>query len=369
MNVRELPRPQKRFKTPYNAELQIKKYGEDNLYPETIRGILQASPTGFACYSRFAHFLYGSGFAANGDMKVNANETLNDLLRLASADFSMFNGFALHVNYNIAAEITTIQHVPFEMVRMEESDDNGYISGYYVHQDWTGQATRNGKRFAVNRQNVKYFPRFDPKREVVWRQMRTAGGIEFFGGQILYFSANGVDTYPTPIYDSSANELSTEEGLGNVKLRNVRFNFLPSGVAVFQKSQMPPDDATGVDYADVLNALQGDTNVGKIMTVELENDEQKPEFVEYPVRNFDKDFSVTDTSVVERIYAAFSQEVFYCLRVGKVGFSGDVVADAYAYYASFCAGYQQLIAAQFSRLLSIWHGGAVDNLQIKRIEL
>lgn len=36
--------------------------------------------------------------------------------------------------------------------------------------------------------------------------------------------------------------------------------------------------------------------------------------------NYDKEFTVTDASVVERIYSAYGQEPWYCIRVGKVGF-------------------------------------------------
>lgn len=370
MNVAQLPQPQERYKTLYNSSLGIKKYGEYNLYPNAIRDILRGSPTGTACFQRFASFLFGSGFS--GDMAktyANKSQTFNDILRLVSADFGQFGGFALHCNYNILGEVAEVQHIPFEMVRIAESDDAGYVAGYYVHPDWSGRTTRNGKRVVVNKENAVFFNKFNPDKEVVFSQMQTAGGLQFYKGQVLYFSNLGVDTYPLPIYDASVNELSTEEGLGNIKLRNVRNNFFPSGIAVFKSAQTKPDELVdGIDYSDEIARLQGDTKVGKMLSITIDSDEQLPHFVEFPAHNFDKDFQVTDTSVVERIYAAFGQEVFYCIRIGKTGFSGDVVSDAYSYYSSYCRNFQQLISQEFSKVLqnSIFN---FENISIKRIEL
>ena len=67
-----------------------------------------------------------------------------------------------------------------------------------------------------------------------------------------------------------------------------------------------------------LRQFQGDENTSKMLVVELENDEDKPEVVSFPVTNYDKDFSVTDASVVERIYAQFHQRVIPCHPHWKV---------------------------------------------------
>ena len=106
---------------------------------------------------------------------------------------------------------------------------------------------------------------------------------------------------------------------------------------------------------DDLKQFQGDEKTGKILYVELENDEDKPEVVEFPSKNFDKEFSVTEESVVERIYAQFHQELFYAIRMGKLGFSGTVMQDAYEYYAGEVTHEQRFIERVFGRLFDYWH--------------
>ena len=61
-------------------------------------------------------------------------------------------------------------------------------------------------------------------------------------------------------------------------------------------------------FSNTLIQLQGDTNAGKIMEVTLESDEEKPEIINLNSQNYDKEFTVTDASVVERIYSAYGQE-------------------------------------------------------------
>lgn len=86
------------------------------------------------------------------------------------------------------------------------------------------------------------------------------------------------------------------------------------------------------------------------MYIEIENDEDKPEVVPFPIQNLDKEFTATDESVIERIYAQFHQELFYSIRLGKLGFSGQVMRDAYEYYASEVTNEQRMITRAFAAI-------------------
>ena len=103
-----------------------------------------------------------------------------------------------------------------------------------------------------------------------------------------------------------------------------------------------------------LQQFQGDENSLKILSVELENDEDEPKVVAFPTKNFDKEFSVTDASVIERIYAQFHQELFYAIRIGKLGFSGQVMQDAYEYYAGEVTVEQRFIERAFKKVFSAY---------------
>ena len=265
------------------------------------------------------------------------------------------------------ADIVEVQHIPFENCRLLEEDESGYIAKIAVHPDWTGKKTRQGKAIKVIQENVEFIDVFNPRKEVVYAQIRAAGGIENYKGQILWISNTGKFVYPIGRADRVITEMSTDEGLANVKYRNVRCGFTLGGMLVTKKGASsvhidengnPIKDDSNNEDAGISNAieqLQGDVNASKILEVIIESDEEKPEFVDISPKNYDKEFTVTDASVVERIYSAFGQEPWYCIRIGKVGFSGDILEDAFEYYNSIVSKQQRMIERAFQKIFEHWH--------------
>lgn len=369
MNVRNTKKPEPRIQQDYLRRFDLQAYGYDNLYPQHLMAITAASGTATLCLNRYAKFIEGFGFseAVSGIVVNRHGETMDDLLSLCADDVARFRGFALHVNYNVLGEVSEVQHVPFEQCRLEETDDAGHVANVLLHPDWMGKKTRGGKTVYLTEENVRRIAVYDPAVAVA--QMEAAGGIGQYDGQILWVSMDGYGQYPVPIYDAAVTEISTDEGLGNVKYRNVRNNFLVSCMLVAKKGLPKVDDEDGDDDRQMiadedLIAFQGDERAGKILYVELENDEDEPKVVEFPARNFDKEFVATDESVVERIYAQFHQEIFYAIRIGKLGFSGDVMRDAYEYYAGEVTTEQRFIERNFGMVFRHWKDGALNDFGI-----
>lgn len=368
MRVRDLRRKSsKRLDASYSYMLGIQTYGDDNLYPQTLRDIISASSTGSECSDRFADFVEGNGFnneLFSGYVVNRKGQTADDIHALVCKDVALYNGIALHVNYNVYGEIVELHHIPFENCRLMEEDDNGYVAKIAVHPDWTGKKTRKGKPIRVAKENVDYIDVFNPIKEVVLSQIEGSGGIEFYKGQVLWVSMDGDNIYPVGKGDRVVTEMSTDEGLSNVKYRNVRNNFLPAGMVITKKgthttfddngNEVKDDDAND-SFSEMLVNLQGDMNSNKLLDVTLETDEEKPEFVSFTTQNYDKEFTVTDASVVERIYSAYGQEPWYCIRIGKVGFSGDILEDAFEYYNSIVSKQQRLIERTFEHVFRYWY--------------
>ena len=369
MNIQRIKKAPQRIDVSYLSTLGIKAYGANNLYPQQAKAILDCSSTGAECCDRYARFIEGEGLvnAIIYDLEVNHyGETTDDILTAVAQDLANYGGFALHVNYDLNCKVCEVQHVPFESCRLQEDDDSGYIAHIVTHPDWQGRTTRNGKILRVSRDTIASFDRFNPDPNIVRAQIAASGGIEHYKGQILWVSTAGRDRYPLPKYDRVLTDLSTDEGLSNVKFRNVRCNFLPSAFVITKRGQAlnEDDDAKRAvearGFAEDLEMFQGDETSNVLISLSIDNDEEKPEIVEFPVKNFDKDFDVTDKSVVERIYSAFEQEPFLCIRSGKLGFSGTTIHDCYAYYSSLVSKEQRMIERAFSKIFDNWHEPLAD---------
>ena len=364
MNIQKIKKAPQRLDVGYLGTLGIKSYGANNLYPQQAKAILDASSTGAQCVDRYARFIEGNGIA-NAliyDLVLNHyGETTDDILTAVCQDLASYGGFALHVNYDLQCKICEVQSVPFENCRLQEDDDSGYIAHIVTHPDWQGRTTRNGKILRVSKDTIVTYDRFNPNPDIVRAQIAASGGIEHYKGQIMWVSMAGRDRYPVPKYDRVLTDLSTDEGLSNIKFRNARCNFL-SGAFVISKASQTLDgqdreqqliEARG--FAEDLAQFQGDETANALISLRINNDEEKPEIVEFPTKNFDKDFEVTDNSVVERIYCAFEQEPFLCIRSGKLGFSGTTIHDCYTYYSSLVSKEQRMIERAFSKIFDNWY--------------
>lgn len=358
MNIRKLKKAAPRVDVRYLSTLRIKGYGANNIYPQQARAILNASSTGAECCDRYARFIEGGGFNSDllWQLVVNGRgDTLDELLAQVCQDIAFYGGFALHVDYNLEGKVAAVQHVPFETCRLEEDDDSGYIAHIVTHPDWTETKTRNGKPLRVRESTVTRYDVFNATPVVVQEQIMAAGGIANYKGQILWVSNAGRNIYPLPKYDRILTDLSTDEGLSNIKFRNSRCNFLSAGMVITKRGQSNDFVGDSDAFANDIANFQGDETANLLMGVTLDYDEEKPEIVEFPTKNFDKDFQVTDRSVVERIYCAFEQEPFLCIRNGKLGFSGTVVQDTYNYYASLVSKEQRLIERSFAKVFGNWY--------------
>jgi hypothetical protein len=365
MNVKTVKTPEKRVEAPSISGLGVQAYGYNNLYPQEITDIVSCSESASSCIDRYKSFIQGNGFREVGfsETVINkAGETADDILQLLSADVANFRGLAIHVNYNVFGQITELYHVPFENCRICEPDENGYIGQIAVHPDWTGKTKRGGKTVRVSRENIDYINLFNPRKEVVFSQIEAAGGIENYKGQILWVSEAGNQTYPTPVHDAVVSQMSTEEGLGNIANRNTRNNFCPTGVLITKKGQdVITDKDDNENYqiqdtsiSDAISNLQGDLESNKVVHFEIEQDEEKPEFVKFQGNNYDKEFTVTTTTASQKIYAAFNQEIWFRMSSGSFGFSSGIMNDAYEYYSTVTSKERRMIERAFDKILKHW---------------
>lgn len=369
MNINNVKKPSPRYIDPYWSNLNIQAYGKDNLYPQRLFDLIRNSSVGGSCLDRYETFIEGDGLKDEEFAQFVCNrrgDTIDDLYRLIAQDMALYHGFALHVNYNMMCDIVEVTHIPFQQCRLEEESQDGKVVYINVHPDWTGKKTRKGNIIRVTRQNVKKIFCFNPRKEVVLAQIVKSGGIENYKGQVLWFSMDGKFIYPVPIYDKVVTNLSIDEGLDNVKYRNVRNNFLVAGMLIHKKGQsIGVDPETGEEIeentgniSESLNIFQGDENACALMDVEVQQDEDIPKFVSFEGNNFDKKYESTEASSTKKIYIAFGQEPWYRILEGSLGFSSEILTDAYSYYNSYVSKERRAISRELKRIFDHWHTNA-----------
>lgn len=350
---------EKRYETFNNRGLKIQSFGKQNDQPQRVAEIVGASQTGAACVSQYAKFIEGRGFSQKDFYKAvidGQGTTVDTLLRFVSQDYAMQGAFALHVNYNALFEIVSVSHVPVEWVRFKELDECFDFDKLAVHPDW-GRRYSNLRQF--RQKDIEWFDLFNPDPETILRQVREAGGWNGYKGQILYVSNNGPKVYPTPIFDAVLTDMSSEEGLSNITYRNVRHNFLTAGMFIDYDNTIQSKEQEE-EIKKELTEFQGDTEAGNILYINLQNGEEKPEFVPFSGHSTDKDFEKAENKTPDIIGKAFLQPPI--LRAVDVGgnFGQDTMRNSYDFYNSITEPERMTVSEAFKSLFSLWHDPSIN---------
>jgi len=351
----------------YLNQKKIKAYGTGNDYPQKVLEIINSSGTGKTCMDIYVKFVEGGGF-----LDVSLSETIlnskreraDSLLRKAAKDLKNFNGFAVLVKYNGLGLPDEYFNVPFEHCRIEVNEKKNYTGRIAVHPDWTNLT---GKWF--DNEDIRYINSFNPASAIA--EMIKAGGPEKYLGQIMYYTVDGDFDYPISPFDPIVTDMLTEESVSTVKHRNAKYNFLPSGILV-RKGIKPQVKADGTYDPDSLfnteqresameiKRMQGDTNTSKIWVVDVDADEEKPEFIPFDAKNYDKAYEYTEKTVQENIGKMFLiPPILRGVDVGA-GFGADLMINAYAFMNAVTENERRMIETAFMDLLQFYYIKFVD---------
>jgi hypothetical protein len=346
----------------YLTSKHVKGYGTNNDYPQKVLEIINSSGTGRTCMDIYVKFVEGAGFTdevlANSVLN-SRGERANSLLRKFAKDLKNFNGFACLIKYNGLGLPYEYLNVPFEHCRIEINGEKEYTGRIAVHPDWTGIT---GKRFDTK--DITYITKFDPK--AVEAEIVAAGSPVNYVGQIMYFTADGDFEYPISPFDPVITDMLTEESVSTVKHRNAKYNFLPAGILVRKGIKPKTLDSGAIDTSDpmyieqqesatMIKQMQGDENAAKIWVVDVDADEEKPEFIEFNGKNFDRQYEVTEKTVQENIGKMFIiPPILRGVDVGG-GFGADLMNNAYDFMNSVTGNERLMLEVAFRDLLEYFY--------------
>lgn len=342
----------------YLTSKRIKGYGLNNDYPQKVLEIVNSSGTGRTCMDIYIKFIEGGGFndAVLAQTVLNSRgERANGLLRKAAKDLRMYNGFAFLVKYNGLGLPYEYLNIPFEHCRIEIKPDRTYTGRIAVHPDWT---SNTGIPFKM--EDVKFINTFNPRTVIT--EMTEVGGPVKYLGQVMYFTADGDFEYPISPFDPIITDMLTEESVSTVKHRNAKYNFLPAGILV-RKGIKPPtlDNNTSDPYyqdpaesADMIKKMQGDDNAAKIWVVDVDADEEKPEFIDFSAKNYDRQFEITEKTVQENIGRMFMiPPILRGVDIGA-GFGADLMTNAYNFMNSVTGNERRMLEIAFRDMLEYY---------------
>lgn len=318
---------QKRIIRRDDRSLGIINYDVDNAYPQRVVDIVNGSGIGVECVNIYFRFINGSGFADDllGKKILDGKRlTADKLLRKNAFDFARHNGFAIHFNYDINGNKTTVNAVPFANCRIAIDNDGNPIK-IALYDDWNRERVKR-----IDKKKVDFINLYNPDPQSVQKEIEAAGGIEKYKGQVYYHGAEGELVYPLCHYDSELEDIETDAQIKLFKYRNISGSFMASHMMVRYgnvEGQTPYDE-----WVEQIKQFQGADNFNRVLAAEIDTPEQKPEIIPFTHQNNDKLFEYHETSTQENIRKVFTiPKIFLDAIPGQLGLSAQL-KDAVEFY-------------------------------------
>lgn len=321
---------------------QVIPYDVHNLYPQIAKSIAERSGTTSIAIRIMSRHLFGAGFDGMEQIVNREGKTLAHIMKFMDDQFCMFNGFALHFNYNLLGEITEINPVNFEFVRW-----NKYLNGFVVDDDWARRRRKS--------KHQKEYPIYNPDN--VLNEIEMAGGIENYEGQLLYWIPNISDIYTTCYWDSVLDDAQFEAEDKLYGLSTIQNDYSLSGFATIPFSLQ--DDEQIEELKKDLRGDVGSGNAGGIRVISgLPADLQNYKFFTPISRNnIDNLHTNQITRAKFNIYHQFGMPPILS-GVSESGmFNEASYADAFHYYNSETQQERLLLQQEMNKILSrsIWN--------------
>ena len=308
----------------FDKQLGVYHNGVDNNYPERVERIINNSATAKPSAKLFRKYIIGKGF---GDLYdsfiVNPinNLSLRKFLAKLAHSYSYHNGAFIHVNYNLVFEITSLDVIPFGDCRIGKKDDHDYNGKIIIYDNWD-QA--NG---AIDKKKFQAIDVYNPDPAVITAQIKKAGGINKYKGQIFFFNPEST-LYPLAHIDNVIDDADSEKMSSVFKNTSLRKGFFGKKIVVTppmlgedlrkplelltEQERLMYDMVTNerTNFRKSMQKFVGADNADGMLHLEMEFEgddiEKCIKFIDVNTNINDKLFEYTEKSTANNIRKAYS---------------------------------------------------------------
>jgi hypothetical protein len=350
------------------GRLHITGYDIDNGYPQRMITYFNGCPTLKRAAKMYADYVSGQGFDKDGlawnYIFNNKGQMGDDLIELIAKDYSRFENFAIHVNYNALFNGVEANVIPIETVRRGIGEQAGK---WAICADWWNN-DRFGQR--IKEDNIDYIDNFD--HEKVKDNVRNAGGWKNYNGQVYVFNPEYTLATCDSVLDDAEAEILSKKTLKS----NVKNNFgdktiwmQPEGDRAAIRAQRAqaieanrnggnfevPYMPDGDEIAEGLqNAVGPDGD--QLIYVEFKSDNDKPVIETIENKLDDKKFAFTLENARQSIYGAFMQPAILHSDLTQGRYNQNQLPEAMKYYNNTTEQHRIKIQRGCKKVLSIMPG-------------
>ena len=250
------------------------KFGADNLFPDLILNLVNASPLQKAILESKKTYILGAGQEKTEDNIYTPNmfESWFELFSKCTSDMVYFGAFAVQAILNESGNRFSFYHTPVNQVRFSQYNENNIIETAYLCTDWS-RAQKN--------RNVVEIPMFGTETPQKGKSY------------LIYFKPYQPNNYyyAVPEWMAAANYISADGELSRYYNNYIRNNFSANLSIKFPYE--PTEEKKQELYKNLMASFGGAENAGNIILL-FGQDGQNPEISNIESVNADLYNSVVD---------------------------------------------------------------------------
>lgn len=250
------------------------KFGADNLFPDLILNLVNASPLQKAILESKKTYILGAGQEKTEDNIYTPNmfESWFELFSKCTSDFTYFGAFAVQAILNESGNRFSFYHTPVNQVRFSQYNENNIIETAYLCTDWS-RAQKN--------RNVVEIPMFGTETPQKGKSY------------LIYFKPYQPNNYyyAVPEWMAAANYIAADGALSQYYNNYIRNNFSANLSIKFPYE--PTEEKKQELYKNLIASFGGAENAGNIILL-FGQDGQNPEISNIESVNADLYNSVVD---------------------------------------------------------------------------
>jgi hypothetical protein len=242
--------------------LDVMRWGRNNAFPQTLKNVIDQSPSAKPSVERTIRFLRGRSFDGENTVVNPIGTTLSDVVDFCAREYAYFGGFSLQTNWNIAGGVSSIYPLSLTDLRFQSLDELNYSVKIGYHPNFgLNSKIRKTISNTPTRGKIKWFDRFNPG--YVGEQIEKVGEISKYNGQILYVSNEGHSEYPIPWLQPSINYVLSDVENSILVRKETSTGFINSYIL---KSTLSNEDPNLQALEKSIQEVQGARGSGKVIT-------------------------------------------------------------------------------------------------------
>lgn len=362
----------------WSNKLEIYTQGDDNMYPERQDRLINNSITAKMASDLMIQYIIGDGLGNADNFKINDKQKLIDFITDVSEDIVKQRGCFIHFDYNLNYEPLNPIVLPFERCRVGKKDSKEYNGKILYKVDWND-----------TKESVKVYDVYNNNKDIVKKQIETAGSIQKYKGQVLFVNMDRNMIYPLSRIDAVANDCDSEAQASVYRNQLLRKGFFGKQLVVTppliqndepemilndegnyvvnREWRKKEDEATQVK--ETIEKFIGAENAGGAMLMQLPDFEGKIEDV-FQVITIDstlddKMFEYTENQTSKNILMAFNNVPVALVKspdAALLGNSGESLKVAQDIYWKNCSRDRQIVERIMNDIVQNredWQGGYI----------